>query len=203
MRRKGRINIVTIISSILVLIGVIVSLFMEDVNEFVTMITTITAVIGAFAIYVQIRKSKLIGQSSFTIEMSKYLYEIEEISDLIHKLGKADVVENKQYVITEKDKPATLKYLNYLKTIATLVNSKVVNIETINDVFAYEFFIIVNNKSVQDQEIRPYSMFYQDLFMLYKKWQDFRLKEGTSIVGKETNLELIPEYQEFLKGGRK
>lgn len=203
MKRKGRVGIVTIISSILVLIGVIVSFIFEDVDKMVTMVTTITAVIGAFAIYVQIRKSKLIGQSSFTIEMSKYLYEIEEISDLIHKLGRSDVVENKQYVITEKDRPGVLKYLNYLKTIATLINSKVVSIETINDVFAYEFFIIVNNKSVQDLEIRPYSQFYQDLFMLYKKWHKFRMKEGTSIVGEESDLILTPEYQAFLKGGSK
>ena len=41
------------------------------------------------------------------------------------------------------------------------------------------------------------------LFILYKKWHKFRRKEGTSIVGDETDLLLTPEYQEFLKGGSK
>lgn len=200
--RKGqRMSVVTIVSAMLVLIGVLVSIFFKDANKFVTLITTLTAVVGAFAIYIQIRKSKLIDQSSFTIEISKYLYEIEEISTLIQKLGRSDVVEGKQYVAKEEDRPSILKYLNYLKTLSTLVDSKVVSIETINDVFAYEFFIIMNNKSIQNMEIRPFSQFYQDIFRLYKKWIAFRKKEHSEILMSETSLEKTPEYQNFLKGG--
>ena len=75
MRRKGRSQIITIISLIIVFIALVVAYFFDATNKMVTITATITAVVGVFAVYIQIRKSKLIGQSSFTIEISKYFYE--------------------------------------------------------------------------------------------------------------------------------
>lgn len=204
MRKINRRSyIITVISVILVIIGVIVTFFFKDANELVTLITTLTAIVGAFAVYIQIRKSKIVDQSSFTIEISKYFYEIPEIADLIHKLGRSSDIEGKQYVVTQTERQLVIKYLNYIKTLATLLDSKVITIETLNNVFAYEFFIILNNKSLQDLEIRQFAPFYYDIFSLYKKWSHYKNKLGEEVPCNETSLTLVPEYQEWLSKGVK
>lgn len=178
MRRKGRSQIITIISLIIVFIALVVAYFFDATNKMVTITATITAVVGVFAVYIQIRKSKLIGQSSFTIEISKYFYEVPGLADLVHKLGRASDVDDSEYVIKQKDKPVLITYLNYIKTVATLVEEKIVDVETLNNVFAYEFFIVLNNKSVQQLELEPFPEFYLEVFELYLKWDKYRDKKG-------------------------
>lgn len=178
MRRKGRSQIITIISLIIVFIALVVAYFFDATNKMVTITATITAVVGVFAVYIQIRKSKLIGQSSFTIEISKYFYEVPGLADLVHKLGRASDVDDSEYVIKQKDKPVLITYLNYIKTVATLVEEKIVDVETLNNVFAYEFFIVLNNKSVQQLELELFPEFYLEVFELYLKWDKYRDKKG-------------------------
>ena len=160
MKKKGKGQIGTIIGLFLVAIGVIVTLFFDNSGMIVSLIATLTAVIGAFAIYIQIRKS------SFTIEISKYLYEIPGLTEFIHKLGRSSDVDGVPYVVNQSEMPILIKYLNYIKTIAFLVEEKTVTIETLNNVLAYEFFIVINNKSVQELEIKPFADYYHDIFEL-------------------------------------
>ena len=196
--RKRNINknhIITIVSAILVLIGIVVSVYLRGTNKTLTLITTLTAIIGAFAIYMQIRKSKLIGQSSFTMAISQYFYDVPGMTEFVHKLGRATDVDNKEYVVTKKDKTTLIKYLNYLKTMATLVNQNVINIETLNSVFAYEFFIVVNNKSVQKLELTTNNSKYMDIYELYHKWHKYRVKHHLEIMCEESALNTTSEYK--------
>ena len=203
MKRKSRGHLISIIGLILVFIGVAVSSFFDVTGAIVTLVATLTAVIGAFAVYIQIRKSKLIGQSSFTIEISKYLYEIPGLTDFVHKLGRASDVEKREYVIKEEDKKILIKYLNYIKTVSVLVEEKTITIETLNNVFAYEFFIVVNNKSVQETEIQPFHECYQDIFQLYDKWTTFLRRHKMEVLHEEHSLSELPEYKAFFEGGVK
>ena len=205
MRKLNRrSHIVTIISVLLVIIGLVVTLFFKDANELITLITTLTAIVGAFAVYIQIRKSKIVDQSSFTIEISKYFYEIPEISDLVHKLGKSSDVDGVEYQIKQSERQLVIKYLNYIKTLATLLESKVITVETLNNVFAYEFFMILNNKSLQELEIRQFAAFYYDIFEMYEKWSTYKQKLGEEIPCEDTALSNLPEYKEYFgKGGSK
>lgn len=194
-RRTGKNQIVTIVSAILIFIGLVVSFVVKDASQTLTLITTLTAVVGAFAVYIQIRKSKLIGQSSFTMAISHYFYEVPGMTEFVHKLGRAVDVDDTEYVVTKKEKCTLIKYLNYLKTMATLVDQKVITINTLNSVFAYEFFVVVNNKSVQKLELIPNYDKYYDVYELYHKWYNFRLKHGQAIIGEHSLLNNTTEYK--------
>ena len=201
MKRKGRSQIVTIISLILVFIALAISYFFDEASELVTITATLTAVIGVFAVYIQIRKSKLIGQSSFTIEISKYFYEVPGLRSLVHKLGRNIDVEHKEYVVKQSERPILIKYLNYIKTLATLVEEKVLTIETLNTVLAYEFFIVLNNKSVQKLEIAPFANCYYDIFELYYKWTEYRKKRNLEELSPTHALSNLKEYKEYIYKG--
>lgn len=200
-KKTGKGQMVTIVSLMLVFVGVIVSFFFDTSNEIIETITTITAVISAFAIYIQIRKTKSVGQASFTIEISKYFYEVPGMAGFIHKFGRSNYSYNKSYIVTNEDQPILIKYLNYIKTLATLVKENVVTIQTLNNVFAYEFFVVLNNKSVQDIEIIPFEKFYHDIFDLFDAWQTYRVKHGFEILHEEDSLGNLDVYQNYIKGG--
>lgn len=199
MKKKGKPQIATIICLIIAFITLSIAYFFDNASKLVSITATITAVIGVFAVYIQIRKSKLIGQSSFTIEISKYFYEVPGLSDLVHKLGRASDVDNSEYIITQEERPILIKYLNYLKTIATLVDEKVISIDTLNNVFAYEFFIVLNNKSVQKLEIAPFSEFYLDVFELYYKWNNYRIKKKLPTLHNQNVLSNLDEYKKYIE----
>lgn len=203
MKKKGKSQILTIISLIIAFLALLAAYFFDETSQIVTITATITAVVGVFAVYIQIRKSKLIGQSSFTIEISKYFYEVPGISDLVHKLGRASDVDNSEYVVNQDERPTLIKYLNYIKTIATLVEDKTVDIDTLNNVFAYEFFIVLNNKSVQELEITPFAEFYYDIFSLYEKWCNFRQKAGFDILHNQNLLSKLDVYKKYISEAQK
>ena len=195
MKKRGKTQLITIVSLIIAFIALIAAYFFDTKSKLVTITATITAVVGVFAVYIQIRKSKLVGQSSFTIEISKYFYEVPEIATLVHKLGRASDVEDSEYIVKQSERPILIKYLNYLKTVANLVEENVVDIETLNNVFAYEFFIVLNNKSVQELEIAPFYKFYLDIFDLYYKWMNYRNKKGFEVVHGQNLLSELKEYK--------
>lgn len=199
MKHIRRARIAFVLSLVVLFIGLVILLIFENSGRVITLIATLTTVIGVFSIYIQMRKTKLVGQSSFTIEISKYLYELPELPAFIHKLGRASDVDDTEYVVSEEERPILIKYLNYIKTIAALVKEKTVTIETLDKVFAYEFFIIVNNPSVQEMEFRKFSIYYEDIFFLYYQWTKYLKSHGMEILHNEHSLSELPQYQEYIE----
>lgn len=58
-----------------------------------------------------------------------------------------------------------------LESVATLVNSGILRLNTINDLMAYRYFIAVNNPVVQKLELIPYKPYYNGCFTIFKEWQ--------------------------------
>lgn len=202
MKKQRKSYIALFISGIIVLIGIIVIFLLEESGKFIRLFATLSTVIGVFSVYIQIRKSKLVGQAAFTIEISKYLYELPELPDFIHRLGRSSDVMNVEYKVSEEERTILIRYLNYIKTIAALVKEKAVDIETLNKVFAYEFFIIINNKSVQEMELIPFSHCYHDIFYLYNEWTTYLNKHGFETLHDESALLLVDVYQDYIGGKR-
>lgn len=201
--KKQRKNYIPLfISGIIILIGIVIIFLLEESGKFIRLFATLSTVVGVFSVYIQIRKSKLVGQAAFTIEISKYLYELPELPDFIHRLGRSSDVMGIEYKVSEDERMMLIRYLNYIKTVAALVKEKAVDIETLNKVFAYEFFIIINNKSVQEMELIPFSYCYHDIFYLYNEWTTYLNKHGFETLHDESALLLVDVYQDYI-GGRK
>lgn len=71
-------NLIVIISTLLIVIGVIVSSVLTDQASVIsTVVTTITAIIGAVALWIQFKKDREVNQASFIIEFHKSFQENE------------------------------------------------------------------------------------------------------------------------------
>ena len=106
--------IVTILSIALILLSLISSFFFPDDigNKILNVVTVVTAIIGAIALYLQFRKEKLINSASFFVTFSESFYNTESynLTNLYAELDKHYIDPNYTFDY-EKYRTDIVKYL--------------------------------------------------------------------------------------------
>lgn len=197
MKKNRAILVISIILMIAALVG---SLFLDDVlgARISNIVTIITAIVGAVALFVQFKKDKELNMASFVIDYSVQFYDIYNLGEVLDELEKCRINPEQKFDVQKYYKDI-VAYLQWLESLASLVNSSLLTIEKIDDVLSYRFFLIVNNKQVQETEIIPCREFYRGIFRLYEKWANYKKKKGLPIVFKENELSNYAEYKEINK----
>lgn len=193
-------KIITVISCLLLIGSLIGSLFLDDVigSRVSNVVTIITAIIGAGALFVQFKKDKEINQASFVLEFSKQFYETYNCGALMGILEKYRL--NKDTNINfDKNYETIVYYMQWVETLASLVKSRVVSIAKIDDLLSYRFFLIMNNKVVQEKEIVPCKEFYRGSYLLYEEWKGYKKKNNLPILLEENSLENTEGYKEVVE----
>lgn len=196
-------TLITILSAILISFSLICTLLLDDSigSRIVNVITVITAVIGAVALFIQFKKDKEVNTASFLMEYSKSFYNDYNLYDIFCELEKTSV--NPDYKIDiEKFHNKIIVYLQWIESIASLLERNIIDFYTIDNIFSYRFFIIVNNAEVQKHELAKYSEYYRGTYYLYDRWYKYELKRGLEIPLIETGLHLSENYEqniEFIK----
>ena len=88
-----------------------------------------------------------------------------------------------------------MNYLVHLEGVATMVNTGILRLNTINDLMAYRFFIAVNNPIVQELELHKYKEYYKGIYDLYPLWAK-RIRKDMPL--KETELNRLVEHEYFM-----
>lgn len=196
--KKGK-NLVVYISTVLIILGLIASLvFTEEESRISTIVTTITAVIGAVALYIQFKKDKEVNNASFIVEFHNSFYESEQnkrILDLLDEKYDGEKVDfsGKQ---TKKD---ILSYLGWVRSLCNLLERNVLDFDSIDETFAYKFFMITNNKQVQELELVPNADLFAVFFGIHKKWTQYRLKNHKALICEEESLAKTEPYDRLSK----
>ena len=196
---KRRETIITYSLMIILCIGIILGSFLGDIGEIIsTIITSLTAIISAIAVYIQMRKDAKITQAEFLLEFSKVFYSYEGAQELEKKIDRA--AENGElYEYTTEDYELLNDYLLWLEGLSTMVVNKTFNIKLINNLYNYRFFMVVNNPSIQKNELGRFATFYKDIFILHKLWTTYRKKHNQPILNGKYDLSKLPNYEETLK----
>ena len=63
-----------------------------------------------------------------------------------------------------------INYLVYLEGLATVILNGAMSINNIDGLFGYRFFIAVNNKAIQEEELVKYPIHYQGIYTLFELW---------------------------------
>ena len=142
---------ITVLSVALIAFGMFGSLLLEEAlaNRIVGIITACTAIVGAVSLFYQFKRDKNLNEASFLVDYSQQFYEIYDCADLMNELEKCRI--DPDYVLdTEKYYQKIVGYLEWLETLGALVNSNLLSISKIDDVLSYRYFLIVNNKQIQE-----------------------------------------------------
>ena len=147
----------------------------EIASRVTTIITLSTAIIGAGALFVQYKRDKDVNQASFIIEYAKYFYSLKDAEETLaildqYKLGNKESITNISYY-------GLNNCLFWCEELSTLVQKGVVDLETIDNLFSYTFFLITNNKYIQDNELVSQAEFYKGIFYLHKEWTLYKKKQ--------------------------
>lgn len=193
-------KIITITSVILICISLIAGLFLNDEigSRISQVVTIITAIIGAIALFIQFHNDKEINKAGFLIEYNKSFYNDYQLEELFYELDWCEREPN-HILDYQKYRSKIISYLDWLEIIASMVERKVLDLYTMDNIFAYRFFIAVNNKVIQENELIPFYKFYRGNFYLYDKWSKFERQRKIEIPMEETALEKIDGYETILE----
>jgi hypothetical protein len=151
-------------------------------------ITTITAVIGACAIWVQMQKSKKLNEGEFIVNLNKQFIENQSIYSLFLKMEKYERTDKQTNPFTEDDIAKIASYMTFFEVIYSLITRKIIKIWMIDDLFAYQFFLLLNNKYIQELELLPCQEYYVNVYKLADLWLNYRAKMGNSVLNIDNNI---------------
>ena len=80
-----------------------------------------------------------------------------------------------------------------------MINNKVLSFEKIDDMLSYRFFLIVNNNTVQENELIPSREFYRGIYNIYEKWKKYKIDHKIKIVLEVNDLSKTKGYKEMIK----
>lgn len=157
---------------------------------FFEVITAVTAIFGVVSILVQSQENHDLRESQFIVNLNKDYINNDEYQKLLDFLENVKTGES----FSEEKFDLVSNYFDFFEPIYLLIRKKVIDIETIDDLFAYRFFSVVNNIEVQRQVISPYISFYKNIIALHYLWKQYRTKHHKNIPFSETDLQFIDEY---------
>ncbi len=194
-------NNIYYIYAFLIIMFLVLSLFLEDKigSRIITVVTVSTAALGAISIFIQYKRDKDVNQATFTLEYAKYFHSLNKVEEVMaalddYRLGKRDSLEKINY-------QGLVNYLVWCEELATLYQKNVIDIESVDNIFSYTFFLVTNNKYVQEKELCPQAEFYKGIFYLHKKWTDYKKATNQPIINEKESLDKVKDYLLYTKKG--
>ncbi len=169
------------VSFFVIIMAVLCYVIYSEKSSISEVVVSLTAILGASAIYFQMKRAKDIEEGEFIFNLNTTFSSSEEIKRIYKKL-------NGNEKLTESDRIGIVEYLTFFESIYTFIDRKILGIGMIDDLFAYRFFLIVNNIQAQELELIVDAKFYKNIYSLDYVWRQYRLKNKKEIVFPDTEL---------------
>ena len=175
--------------ALVVLLYLIAIMVFRDISSLSTILTTITTLIAAVAFWMQLKRSENLDEANFIMDLNDQFISNDEMTRVEHALelyynrvfegeeATLDLVLEREH----EDCQRLINYLVYMEGLAALIKRNVLHLGVIDDLFAYRFFIAVNNPIVQQFELLPYANYYHGCMELSEMWTKQWRKEGRTV----------------------
>lgn len=197
MKLKEKVFTYTLLT--LICIAIIIGSLFGNIGEIIsTLITSLTAIVSAIAVYIQMKKDTQITQAEFLLEFSKTFYSYDGATKLEKKIDRA-FEKGEIYKYTTNDYELINDYLLWLEGLSTMVVNKTLSIKLINNLYNYRFFSVVNNPSIQKSELGTFSTYYKNIYILHNQWYSYRKKHNMPIIHEQSDLSKTTNYNKIIK----
>ena len=185
--------------------------FFDEIGTMSTIVTTVTAIIGAFAIWFQMKREKDIKEAEFIMsynmsfleneEMVKFEQQLEHFRKEYERLDPTDELQMKELkdryssLVNDDNLQIVINYLVYHEALAAMIKKGVLNFDSIDSLFAYRFFLVMNNPIVQEKELCPDYKYYKGCFWLYMEWCKYQQENGLYLLLGYFSLAKTKEYK--------
>ena len=192
VRQKALTSLLAIlVIAVIISLANLLRIFFEfsDGDFFELLISVFEAVGLILSLFIAIRQlgdSKEIARAQFLTELNKSFVENPEYTKLYNALqdcvdGKCSFKEDcisQNKCLLSIPKGTVSNYLTFFETVNLLIEDGVLNLEVIDNLFAYRFFLAVHSKFVQESKIIPQPENFINILRLERKWLDYRKSIG-------------------------
>ena len=199
MRKRN--SLIITIAIFVIVISLTLSLFIEsEIGSKITeIVTLITALVGAIALFVQFKKDKDLNQATFIMEFSKAFFDSYNCKEVFLEINRIYGSEDEDSFDFKKYESSIIDYLLWIESLSAVVMDNVVSIKNIDRALNFRFFVLANNKTVQQNELVKYKQLYKGTYALYDLWYKYRKKKHLEIPREDNSLHLTEGYNENLK----
>jgi hypothetical protein len=160
---------------VIILFGVLVPAFRES-------FVTIVSVLAALAVFIQIREGTEVSRAEFVIGLHDTYSNSEKFTDLFLQCwnnynSNISNEELEVYLQQEGMDKVLLNYLTFFESIYLMKEQGVLKFDILDELFGRRFFIVVNNRVIQEFDLLKNYKYYLNVIYLYNDWKKYRVRK--------------------------
>lgn len=170
------------------------------------MLSGVLAAVAAGLVLFQLRENEKeqirqndIAEATFIMQHNQSFIQDKNMCDVQHLLEEQAHYGRKEEIINDENRQHFVNYLVHLEGLAPLIIEGLLNLEHIDDLLSYRFYLAVNNKELQEKELKPFADYYRGCFKIYKIWTEYRKKKGYSILLEDSSLDKWDKFNIYSK----
>lgn len=155
--------------------------------------------IGTMFIAIELKNSQNVTCSDMLIDLNNYFHESDRLMKVYEALEENDMhPESTEEIWRDVRGVEVAQYCTFFENLYLLYRHHIAEIEDLDDLFGYRFFLFMNNPYIQERYILPTSSSYVQIFELYTAWIGYRERINSETQGGGRR---IPGYENrFSKG---
>lgn len=189
------------------------------VSPIAELLAQLATALGIFGLFYQFRSEKELLKSEKKLNEADFIYRInsdfitnqsinkiykkleESKIEIYKKLKKSKDVKHLENPFKTNQITDIANYLSQFELLNHLLDAKVINIETIDAVLSYRFFLATNNIFVQEMLLckEGKNDAWKQIFLLYKKWYKYRDDNNKDIILENFCLSEVSAYKNIVK----
>ena len=139
-----------------------------------------------------------IEEAQFLLEFNQAFIQDEKMCEIEHRLEQwMEGTLERGTLVNDGNRQRFINYLVYLEGLAPLIFRDILKLEHIDDLMAYRFFLALNNRELQEDQLFRYPEYFRGCFKLYAVWKNYRTRNGYPIPLSEYAVDFWPEFEKY------
>jgi hypothetical protein len=151
----------------------------EIIGSIASSVSAVGSLIAIPFVVMQLRSNNQIAKAQLINELER---DISIHLTTITRLGIGNNLHRDSIDLTEEERIGILTYISFFERVHVIINTGVLDLQTIDYIFGGRFFYLFNNPTVKDliksSEFEPYMISIRDL---YAKWYAYRKSNNLPI----------------------
>ena len=178
---KTKLTLMIIFASIILMLLCLISIYCFKPGEeaVVGILSLAVTLIGTIFIAVELKNGQDVTCSEMLINLNNYFHDSDRLMKVYEVLENCEI--DGDYSAErwkEVSSVEVAQYCTFFENLYMLHRHHIANIEDLDDLFGYRFFLFINNPYIQEHYLLPTSSSYVQLFELYKIWSAHRRSES-------------------------
>ena len=176
MRRikyKTSVSLLIVLASVVLVLLclLIVHTFRTGEEATVGIFSLAATLVGTLFIAIELKNGSDVTCSEMLIDLNNYFHDSDRLMKVYEILETAETEGDYGYDRwKDVSSVEVAQYCTFFENLYLLYRHHIANIEDLDDLFGYRFFLFMNNPYIQENYILPTSSSYVQVFELYKIW---------------------------------